>query len=205
MLVVIVADGEEEASLDTGGGLADSYYNETFLMAELLQGYSHALPPRSSSRKPVEVRVQLVLLKILEVSTQLEAFEMQGWMRQYWTDPKLRWDPGKWGISVFSFKPGAIWRPDTRFYEEIDGEFTVQDVIVMPTGEASLVTPFKTRIGCSMDLSAFPMDRQYCDFTLGSWAWSNHHVQVLARPVPAAWWEHPHLECWQCQELHPMA
>jgi hypothetical protein len=83
--------GEGDVPFESGDfGLVDSYFNETRLIAELLQGYSHALPPRSRTRAPVEVGVQLVLLKILEVNTQLESLEIQGWLRQAWTDPKLQ-------------------------------------------------------------------------------------------------------------------
>ena len=103
----------------------------------------------------------------------------------------FQWDPDKWGIDVLSFKPGAIWRPDTRIYEEIEGEFPSNDVVVLPTGEAALTTPFKSKVTCHMDLSSFPMDQQRCDLTMGSWTWSNKHVRVLARPVPPSWWVHP--------------
>ena len=56
MLALMTADAHEGDRFDE---LVDSYYNTTFLMEDLLRGYSHALPPRLKSSAPVEVKVQV--------------------------------------------------------------------------------------------------------------------------------------------------
>ena len=164
--------------------------NSTILQARL-QARSHGQPPRGRDRVPVKVEVQIALLNIIEVSTSLETLELHGWLRQRWRDPGLQWDEHQWGVDSLTFKAGTIWQPDTRIYEQIEGQFPAMDTIVVPTGEAMLMTPFKTRVSCQMDLASYPFDTQNCGFTMGSWLYNNKKVLVQAYNVSPSFWEHP--------------
>ena len=41
-------------------------------------------------------------------------------------DPKLRWDDKQWGIDTLTFPHDTIWKPDTKIYEQMEGEFPAQ-------------------------------------------------------------------------------
>ena len=41
-------------------------------------------------------------------------------------DPKLRWDDKQWSIDTLTFIHDTIWKPDTKIYEQMEGEFPAQ-------------------------------------------------------------------------------
>ena len=41
-------------------------------------------------------------------------------------DSKLRWDDKQWSIDTLTFLHDTIWKPDTKIYEQMKGEFPAQ-------------------------------------------------------------------------------
>jgi len=165
------------------------------LMSEL--PLSSLLPPTTSAgSRAVEVKVQLVLQQILDVNTRDGSLELQGFLRQYWSDPRLVWDDAR-GVRQLYLTRHEVWHPDTRIYEQQmsgsddSGELSAEGITVEPTGACFMSRPFTARLACPMQLESYPFDTQHCSFTIGSWMYSSEQVDTDARPAPPSFWRHP--------------
>eukprot|EP00961_Rhodomonas_salina_P246890 3335604-Rhodomonas_salina.1 len=179
----------------------------------------------------LQVEVEFVLMQFIEISTKYETVEMQGWLRQYWDDPRLSWDENEFDVPAFHVPIDQVWRPDIVMYEAVEEEQTKYGATVYSSGrvffasiakcdptkplannpspppffsltatswhqlqsrfftscrkvchfvgcsqerrnqdrecEMLTATPTRVKIGCKMDIRAFPYDRQNCNFTIG--------------------------------------
>ena len=175
--------------------LSNGTLTET-LMSELRRYFSSTLPPTRTARSPVEVVVQLVPLRILSVNTRDATLELQGWMRQFWTDPRLAWNHTKWGVEHINVRSDEIWHPDTRIYEQQvsdsdSGEFSASGIRIKFTGDCSMSQQFTARVACPMHLQSYPFDTQHCRFNIGSWMYTSDQVDTDARPTKTSFWQHP--------------
>ena len=164
--------------------------NMTALRRHLLTDYDDGVPPLGA-----QVRVQLSLQQIMAVDTARQTVQVMMWLRQYWTDPRLAWDPSKWGgISKVTFKGGSavdqeLWSPDLTVYESLTttpitasgGDTTL--ITVTPSGGAFLSVPQVSTMSCRMDMRYFPFDTQTCNFTVGSWTFGGDEVDIKPRVV----------------------
>jgi hypothetical protein len=163
--------------------------NHSALISKLTQDYSPNQPSQEGGR--INVRVQIGLLNIVEVSTQQEFIEVHGWLRLFWNDPALTWDTEDWNIKRLAFRQDQLWVPDVTIYEQIANsreEFESVLVTVSSNGDASVSIPSVIKVGCSMNLTSYPFDTQYCGMTLGSWSWTGDDVNVLPQEVGSNFW-----------------
>jgi len=144
----------------------------------------------------LKVGVQFSLLNILEVSTADERFVVQGWWRMKWQDPQLTWDPDQWGgIKRLTFSDDQVWKPDITAYEHVEEQSTPTRIAVSSSGMAVWSVPRVTKMGCTMNLTSYPFDSQFCGMTIGSWAHDGTELQVEPRPVDrGSFWLDRHLQ-----------
>jgi len=151
------------------------------LISQLLQDYSRSQPPEVESG--LQLRVQFALLNILDVSTAKEYIEVHGWWRMYWDDPALAWDAEEWGVKELYFSPSEIWKPDLMVVQQITEVDSSSFISVYASGSVFMSVPRTTKVGCTMNLTNYPFDSQYCSMTLGSWAHNGQVLDVVPRPI----------------------
>lgn len=131
----------------------------------------------------LQVEVEFVLMQFIEISTKYETVEMQGWLRQYWDDPRLSWDENEFDVPAFHVPIDQVWRPDIVMYEAVEEEQTKYGATVYSSGRVFFASIAKVKIGCKMDIRAFPYDRQNCNFTIGSWSHNGLLLDVAPRLI----------------------
>ena len=175
--LILLADTVQSASPRRGT-------NSSVLMSKLLETYCQTCPPPEGS----QVQVQLALLNIPEVSTDKAFIQVHGWWRMYWSDPALTWDAELWGVKTLHFSADAVWTPDVMMYEHIEEEATKVTVSVTSKGSAYMSVPRTTTLGCTMNLTSYPFDKQFCGMTIGSWTLNGDQLDVVPRAVGAGFW-----------------
>ena len=177
LALILFADTVQSASPRRGT-------NSSVLMSKLLETYCQTCPPPEGS----QVQVQLALLNIPEVSTDKAFIQVHGWWRMYWNDPALTWDAELWGVKTLHFSADAVWTPDLMMYEHIEEEATKVTVSVTSKGSAHMSVPRTTTLGCTMNLTSYPFDKQFCGMTIGSWSLNGDQLDVVPRAVGAGFW-----------------
>uniref|UniRef100_A0A672M7W9 Cholinergic receptor, nicotinic, alpha 5 n=1 Tax=Sinocyclocheilus grahami TaxID=75366 RepID=A0A672M7W9_SINGR len=108
------------------------------------------------------------------------------WMKQEWTDMKLRWNPDHYlGITSIRVPSDSIWIPDIVLYDNADGNFeaTVTKAAVRYDGTISWTPPANYKSACTIDVTFFPFDLQNCSMKFGSWTYDGSQVDILLEDV----------------------
>ncbi|XP_011799982.1 PREDICTED: neuronal acetylcholine receptor subunit alpha-2 isoform X2 [Colobus angolensis palliatus] len=104
------------------------------------------------------------------------------WLKQEWSDYKLRWNPADFGnITSLRVPSEMIWIPDIVLYNNADGEFAVTHMTkahLFSTGTVHWVPPAIYKSSCSIDVTFFPFDQQNCKMKFGSWTYDKAKIDL---------------------------
>jgi hypothetical protein len=175
--------------------LASAYESDADIKARLFSNYgststspglsqpalganpSCGLPP------PDEIRVQAYIEKLHTLDISGGTFGFDGYLRAWWTDPRLAFNGTANGgcvdkLSIGTKEQELIWTPE--FYWEGAKQITMpheqrgtgQLLEVYPDGKIwwSRQTSFKLSCPFASNLDALPFDTQTCTFMLGMYA-----------------------------------
>ena len=72
------------------------------LRSDLLAAYDRFVPPKSSrglvvSEAGTDVELSIKFFKVKEVDASKGSMELKVWLRMYWKDERLSWDPVQYG------------------------------------------------------------------------------------------------------------
>ncbi|XP_057302527.1 neuronal acetylcholine receptor subunit alpha-2-like isoform X2 [Hydractinia symbiolongicarpus] len=102
-----------------------------------------------------------------------------------WTDPQLAWDPSKFdNIRYITVASEKIWTPDIMLYNTADDESNAHTdyyktkATIYADGDVMWVAPVTWQVSCSFDVTWFPVDKQSCNMTFGSWTYTFHQVEL---------------------------
>jgi hypothetical protein len=160
--------------------------NETTLIKDLRAKLSHskAVPPPGRST----VEVQFSIWKIVDVNEKQSTMTVHGWWRHYWNDPRVTWDPKKFGgIASTVLDRSDLWTPDTVVYSLIDMKTPgIEAVTASSDGSCRWLSQRVITVGCHLVMDAFPFDVNSCNFTYGSNSYGGNVVDVRPRKVGAS-------------------
>ncbi|XP_077008974.1 neuronal acetylcholine receptor subunit alpha-2 isoform X2 [Tamandua tetradactyla] len=104
------------------------------------------------------------------------------WLKQEWSDYKLRWNPGDFSnITSLRVPSEMIWVPDIVLYNNADGEFAITHMTkahLFFTGAVHWAPPAIYRSSCSIDVTFFPFDQQNCKMKFGSWSYDKAKIDL---------------------------
>lgn len=117
------------------------------------------------------------------VDDSREAYALDCYFRQYWTDPRLSYNStGDLKTLALNWAFLAkIWVPDTFFVngkQSFLHKITVPNrfVRIAPSGAISYSQRLTLWASCGMDLRKFPLDSQSCHLEIGSFAYTAKDV-----------------------------
>ena len=144
-----------------------------------------------------DVEIQVRFVRVVSVQPTAGIMTLKIWMRMYWTDTRLAWDPSnpRYGnVTEFYSSPIAddsesetseIWIPDITIYNgngPTNGMFEPQRAWVGSNGRVALSRPGNLELLCKFSgLVAFPFDTLQCQFDVGGWYLSGVHQGILPR------------------------
>ncbi|XP_074845131.1 neuronal acetylcholine receptor subunit alpha-2 [Carettochelys insculpta] len=104
------------------------------------------------------------------------------WLKQEWSDYKLRWNPGDFdNVTSIRVPSEMIWIPDIVLYNNADGEFAVTHMTkahLFSDGKVKWMPPAIYKSSCSIDVTFFPFDQQNCKMKFGSWTYDKAKIDL---------------------------
>nr|XP_049599386.1 5-hydroxytryptamine receptor 3A-like [Syngnathus scovelli] len=142
------------------------------LTRALLRNYDRGVRPVQNWTSATTVFVDFILQSVLDVDSKTQSITASIWYRQIWTDEFLVWDPDEFdGINEISLSSDAIWIPDIIVNELVaEGRSPpIPYVYVNASGCVKNYRPMQVVLACSLEMFAFPFDKQNCSLTFRSW------------------------------------
>ncbi|XP_075263521.1 neuronal acetylcholine receptor subunit beta-3-like, partial [Convolutriloba macropyga] len=136
-------------------------------------------PPRDSRNESLSVSVnaKIVVKELMEMSVKEETLKILAWIRMFWFDPRIQWDPAEYGgIKEVRRMAVDMWVPDMMITNSLENfEVNRQDAtfpcIVGHNGLVYWSVPMILHTKCQADVTYFPFDQQNCKIKLNSWTY----------------------------------
>ncbi|XP_061156118.1 5-hydroxytryptamine receptor 3B [Syngnathus typhle] len=151
------------------------------LTRALLRNYDRGVRPVQNWTSVTTVFVDFILQSVLDVDSKTQSITASIWYRQIWTDEFLVWDPDQFdGINEISLSSDAIWIPDIIVNELVaEGRSPpIPYVYVNASGCVKNYRPMQVVLACSLEMFAFPFDKQNCSLTFRSWLHSVKEIDL---------------------------
>ncbi|XP_074597248.1 gamma-aminobutyric acid receptor subunit beta-like [Brevipalpus obovatus] len=127
---------------------------------------------------PVEIGVTMHIIGISSVSEVQMDFTCDMYFRQYWTDPRLKFNATEKinALYVGAEVADRIWVPDTFFANEKSASFhyaTTKNTFLRIGNTGSVMRSIRLTVtaSCPMKLQYFPMDHQECSLEIESYGY----------------------------------
>uniref|UniRef100_A0A2K6BH96 Cholinergic receptor nicotinic beta 3 subunit n=1 Tax=Macaca nemestrina TaxID=9545 RepID=A0A2K6BH96_MACNE len=170
-------------SFTATAGFSSIAENEDALLRHLFQGYQKWVRPVLHSNDTIKVYFGLKISQLVDVDEKNQLMTTNVWLKQEWTDHKLRWNPDDYGgIHSIKVPSESLWLPDIVLFENADGRFEgslMTKVIVKSNGTVVWTPPASYKSSCTMDVTFFPFDRQNCSMKFGSWTYDGTMVDLI--------------------------
>ncbi|KAJ8333325.1 hypothetical protein SKAU_G00422210 [Synaphobranchus kaupii] len=155
---------------------------EDQLFKTLFVGYNKWSRPVANISEVVLVKFGLSIAQLIDVDEKNQMMTTNVWLKQEWSDYKLRWKPSDYeNITSIRVPSELIWVPDIVLYNNADGEFAVTHMTkahLFHTGVVRWVPPAIYKSSCSMDVTFFPFDQQNCKMKFGSWTYDKAKINL---------------------------
>uniref|UniRef100_A0A3Q2W408 Cholinergic receptor nicotinic alpha 2 subunit n=1 Tax=Haplochromis burtoni TaxID=8153 RepID=A0A3Q2W408_HAPBU len=152
------------------------------LFRSLFRGYSKWTRPAKNVTDVVIVKFGLSIAQLIDVDEKNQMMTTNVWLKQEWTDYKLRWSPSDFNnVTSIRVPSELIWVPDIVLYNNADGEFAVTHMTkaqLFYTGRIRWVPPAIYKSSCSIDVTFFPFDQQSCKMKFGSWTYDRAKIDL---------------------------
>ncbi|KAI5248698.1 Neuronal Acetylcholine Receptor Subunit Beta-3 [Manis pentadactyla] len=152
--------------VEAAAGFSSIAENEDALLRHLFQGYQKWVRPVLNSNDTIKVYFGLKISQLVDVDEKNQLMTTNVWLKQEWTDYKLRWNPPEYGgIRSIKVPSESLWLPDIVLFENADGRFEgslMTKAIVGWNGTVTWTPPASYKSSCTMDVTFFPFDRQNC-------------------------------------------
>uniref|UniRef100_A0A3Q3CCU2 Cholinergic receptor nicotinic alpha 2 subunit n=1 Tax=Haplochromis burtoni TaxID=8153 RepID=A0A3Q3CCU2_HAPBU len=160
----------------------DRVHTEDELFRSLFRGYSKWTRPAKNVTDVVIVKFGLSIAQLIDVDEKNQMMTTNVWLKQEWTDYKLRWSPSDFNnVTSIRVPSELIWVPDIVLYNNADGEFAVTHMTkaqLFYTGRIRWVPPAIYKSSCSIDVTFFPFDQQSCKMKFGSWTYDRAKIDL---------------------------
>uniref|UniRef100_A0A8C3WIC3 Cholinergic receptor nicotinic alpha 2 subunit n=1 Tax=Catagonus wagneri TaxID=51154 RepID=A0A8C3WIC3_9CETA len=156
---------------------------EDRLFKHLFTGYNRWARPVPNTSDVVIVRFGLSIAQLIDVDEKNQMMTTNVWLKQEWSDYKLRWNPADFdNITSLRVPSEMIWIPDIVLYNNADGEFAVTHMTkahLFSSGTVHWVPPAIYKSSCSIDVTFFPFDQQNCKMKFGSWTYDKAKIDLV--------------------------
>ncbi|CAD7669023.1 unnamed protein product [Nyctereutes procyonoides] len=156
--------------------------HEDSLFKDLFQDYERWVRPVEHLNDKIKIKFGLALSQLVDVDEKNQLMTTNVWLKQEWTDVKLRWRPGDYGgIKVIRVPSDSLWTPDIVLFDNADGRFegTSTKAVVRYDGTVTWMPPANYKSSCTIDVTFFPFDVQNCSMKFGSWTYDGSQVDII--------------------------
>ncbi|KAK6105664.1 Glutamate-gated chloride channel subunit beta [Brugia pahangi] len=176
-------DTPTTVNLDNSQKMIHSSSDDQLILEKLLKDYDQRVRPpptnNSASVGPVIVKVNIMLRMLSKIDVVNMEYSMQITFRERWLDRRLAYEnmhiTNMPNFLTVPYIKNNIWMPDSFFPTEkaahrhhIDTENMF--LRIYPNGQILYSVRLSLTLSCPMHLQLYPLDVQYCDFDLISYA-----------------------------------
>lgn len=156
------------------------------IMDKILTKYDKLTRPVTKPEVTMPIDIGLVLLQIIDVDEKHQILTINTWLRTYWTDIALVWDPLQYeNITVVRLPANRVWSPDILLHYTADEDIfqsirfrSEVNVYIEHNGRVVFVPPMVIKSACKIDVTWFPFDIQSCQVQFGSWTYSVEEIDL---------------------------
>ncbi|XP_061594964.1 5-hydroxytryptamine receptor 3A-like [Cololabis saira] len=137
--------------------------------------------PAVNLSNPTITNISFTLYAVLGVSEKAQILTTFLWLRLFWHNEFLVWDPNECdGVTRISLPVKQLWSPDIIVYEFVDDDVSqaCPYVYVNHTGHIRWDRMLRLVSACNLEIFSFPFDIQNCTFTFGSYMHTIRDVRV---------------------------
>ncbi|BFZ19660.1 hypothetical protein BsWGS_22699 [Bradybaena similaris] len=142
--------------------------------------------PLPGNDRPVEVNLDLRVVKIHDVDCFRNEIEVLVWERQTWNNPALAWDATKEGFkeSWVTIPSQFLWVPDITVDNAVSSLEVVSPsiAVVYSYGGLKLFRSIRLRVWCDLK-GVDSISGANCSLKCGSWTQSNKTVSLSNRSI----------------------
>ncbi|XP_064425797.1 neuronal acetylcholine receptor subunit alpha-5 isoform X2 [Mirounga angustirostris] len=177
--------GPAGAGAGAPGGLAEPSFvakHEDSLFKDLFQDYERWVRPVEHLNDKIKIKFGLAISQLVDVDEKNQLMTTNVWLKQEWTDVKLRWHPEDYGgIKVIRVPSDSLWTPDIVLFDNADGRFegASTKAVVRHDGTVTWTPPANYKSSCTIDVTFFPFDLQNCSMKFGSWTYDGSQVDII--------------------------
>ena len=139
-----------------------------------------AAPPASNL-----VETQIYVQKLANIDQKSGTYELEGFLRHWWNDPRLRFDGIEQGGCVDKLVlldgPNRIWIPDyyipPSVAHSIGAKNDGQMMDIYPSGDIFWSQRLRVTLNCAMNFERMPWDEQSCSIALGPYSFPGTEVE----------------------------
>uniref|UniRef100_A0A3B4H482 5-hydroxytryptamine receptor 3A-like n=1 Tax=Pundamilia nyererei TaxID=303518 RepID=A0A3B4H482_9CICH len=127
--------------------------------------------PAVNLSNPTIANISFTLYAVLGVNEKTQILTTFLWLRLYWHNEFLVWDPKECdGVTKISLPVKELWSPDIIVYDvDDDVSQACPYVYVNHTGHIRWDRMLRLVSSCNLEIFSFPFDVQNCTFTFGSY------------------------------------
>ncbi|XP_060796577.1 neuronal acetylcholine receptor subunit alpha-4b isoform X1 [Neoarius graeffei] len=157
---------------------------EERLLQVLFRRYNKLSRPVENISDVVLIHFGLSIAQLIDVDEKNQMMTTNVWVKQEWSDYKLRWNPEEFeNVTSIRIPSELIWRPDIVLYNNADGDFAVTHLTkaqVFHDGRVKWKPPAIYKSSCSIDVTFFPFDQQNCKMKFGSWTYDRAKIDLIS-------------------------
>jgi hypothetical protein len=169
--------------------ICNSYGNyENKLRKTLFNGYNKDIRPTRQFNESLDVRIGIAVQNIEAFDQIKEKIELNIWVRKYWKNHFISWNPLESNITQLTLSKNEIWTPDIELINAASTPeiYTLKGgMYLYPDGEMLWSMPAVYTISCPLQLKYFPFDSQTCSIRFSSWSYDNSLLNLAPYGVYA--------------------
>ena len=111
------------------------------------------------------------------------------WLRTFWTDYRLKWDPSDYGgLKSIRVPPSQVWKPDLSIFNAANfGSGSFEDrfssshtlAIIYSNGDVLWMPPLPMEVNCHHnDMLETAGGHHQCNIRIGSWTYDGNHLNL---------------------------
>ncbi|CAF1383687.1 unnamed protein product, partial [Didymodactylos carnosus] len=154
-----------------------------------VRSYNKLIRPVKNNNEKLTVYLGLRLTQLLDVDEKNQIMTSNVWLKQYWTDIHLSWNPEDFNnLTNMSIPAAELWKPDIVLFNKLvplynaDGNYEVTlmtKATVYHDGRVIWEPPAIYKSSCTINVEFFPFDIQHCQMKFGSWTYSGEQVDLV--------------------------
>ncbi|XP_064109810.1 gamma-aminobutyric acid receptor subunit alpha-2-like [Macrobrachium nipponense] len=175
---------QRQVTSRSSSDMAHLSHNISAILENLLKNYNNQVRPGYHEGRTTLVKFSLLIRSMGPISEQEMKYSMECYMRQEWSDDRLRFNGPLKQLTLNIKMLEALWKPDTYFHNGLGSyvHMTTRPnklIRINQNGDLLYSMRLTIKAKCPMVLRNFPMDKQSCPLVISSYGYTEKDVKYI--------------------------